>query len=320
MTTYGCTGCWIACALPGTPAARAARRAADRSRHPRRSEDPPRAVRGMIRSVSGRAGRIAVAALAGGAERKVREGNVDATTMHAHRPLTRIRAGRPQRCGCARTMSAEELRQRGNAAFADGRFAEATEAFMAAIALDPNNHVLYSNRSAAYASLGRYEEALRDADKAVTLNPSWPKGYSRKGAALAYLGRTKEAAEAYRQGLDRDPNNAQLKEALAALEAGAAATDETEAGSGAPFESLLNRPEVMARLAANPQMRALMSDPAFLAKLRMLKSNPTAYAGAPRMRSSSCAPASDPSAPPGRRAGHWATRKCRSFCRRSSAA
>lgn len=54
---------------------------------------------------------------------------------------------------------------KGNAAFSAGRFAEAVEHFTAAIGVDPSNHVLYSNRSAAHASMGAYAPALEDAQK-----------------------------------------------------------------------------------------------------------------------------------------------------------
>jgi stress-induced-phosphoprotein 1 len=57
-----------------------------------------------------------------------------------------------------------------------------------AIELDPTNHVLYSNRSACYASLRDFEKALADANKTIEVNPGWSKGYGRKGAALHGLG------------------------------------------------------------------------------------------------------------------------------------
>ena len=41
---------------------------------------------------------------------------------------------------------------RGNAAFAAGNHEEAIKHFTEGIAIDPSNHVLYSNRSASYVS------------------------------------------------------------------------------------------------------------------------------------------------------------------------
>lgn len=47
--------------------------------------------------------------------------------------------------------------------------------YSAAIARDPNNHVLFSNRSAAYARLGDYTRALADACRTLELRPDWAK-------------------------------------------------------------------------------------------------------------------------------------------------
>lgn len=43
------------------------------------------------------------------------------------------------------------------------------------IELDSSNHILFSNRSAAYAKNGEYEAALSDANKVIELQPQWPK-------------------------------------------------------------------------------------------------------------------------------------------------
>lgn len=107
------------------------------------------------------------------------------------------------------------LKDKGNAALAENKFEEAIKYYTEAINLDPKNHVLYSNRSAAYAKANKYAQALQDADKTVELKPDWGKGYSRRGTALAYLGRTDEAIATYEKGLQVDPGNKQLQDSLA---------------------------------------------------------------------------------------------------------
>lgn len=67
--------------------------------------------------------------------------------------------------------------------------------------MDKSNHVLYSNRSAAYSKAGKFREALADAEKTVQLNPTWPKGYSRLGVAHVGLNDFTNAFKAYNEGM-----------------------------------------------------------------------------------------------------------------------
>jgi tetratricopeptide (TPR) repeat protein len=60
---------------------------------------------------------------------------------------------------------ATTLKDQGNKAFAAKRYDEAIDLFTQAIALDPSNHVLYSNRSAANAGKKMWTEALADAEE-----------------------------------------------------------------------------------------------------------------------------------------------------------
>ena len=53
--------------------------------------------------------------------------------------------------------AAEESKQSGTAAFKAGRFDDAVAHFTTAIEADPQSHVLFSNRSAAYAKLEQYK-------------------------------------------------------------------------------------------------------------------------------------------------------------------
>ena len=109
---------------------------------------------------------------------------------------------------------ADEFKAQGNQAFADGDDAKAAEFYSQAIALDPKNHVLYSNRSGALLRDGKAAEALADALRCVDCCVGWAKGYNRKGAALHTLGRLQDAAAAYKEGLAIAPANAPLKDAL----------------------------------------------------------------------------------------------------------
>jgi hypothetical protein len=53
--------------------------------------------------------------------------------------------------------------------------AKAIHWYSAGILLDPTNHILYSNRSAAYVKTKEYQNALSDADRTTQLAPTWPR-------------------------------------------------------------------------------------------------------------------------------------------------
>ncbi|XP_051682601.2 tetratricopeptide repeat protein 28 isoform X2 [Oryctolagus cuniculus] len=103
----------------------------------------------------------------------------------------------------------EKVRQ-SNQACHDGDFHTAIVLYNEALAVDPQNCILYSNRSAAYMKIQQYDNALDDAIKARLLNPKWPKAYFRQGVALQYLGRHADALAAFASGLAQDPKSLQL--------------------------------------------------------------------------------------------------------------
>jgi len=102
-------------------------------------------------------------------------------------------------------MSAEELKAKGNVAFTAKNYDEAIDCFSQGIAIDPSNHVLYSNRSACYAGLQDWTKAIDDANKCISIKPDWGKGYGRKGAALHGAGDLEGAQKAYKDGLAVEP-------------------------------------------------------------------------------------------------------------------
>ena len=99
-------------------------------------------------------------------------------------------------------MSAAALKDEGNAKFKKGDYAGAVKAYTESLEIDPQQHLCYSNRSAAYLKLrDSASEALADAQKCLELAPDFAKGYSRKAAALQELERWEEAMTCCEQGI-----------------------------------------------------------------------------------------------------------------------
>lgn len=161
------------------------------------------------------------------------------------------------------------LKDQGNKAFSAKDYDKAIELFTAAIAIDPSNHVLFSNRSAAKAGQRQWVGALEDAEQCVKLNQSWSKGYARKGAALHGARRYDEAVEAYEAGLKLEDSPA-LRKGLQEVK-DAKGRDVTESiGLGKYFSD----PSLIGKLATNPRTQKHMADPAFVQKLKLFQQNP----------------------------------------------
>jgi len=169
------------------------------------------------------------------------------------------------------TDQVNALKEKGNSALNEGKFWDAIKYYSQAIEVDPDNHVLYSNRSAAHAKAGNYMDALKDGEKTVELKSDWGKGYSRKGAALAYLQRYDEAIACYEMGISCDPNNAQLRQGLdEAKEAQARQNARAGPSVGNPFAD----PSIFVKLKNDSRTSKWMDDPEYLALVRELQTNP----------------------------------------------
>ncbi|OAG36572.1 hypothetical protein AYO21_09229 [Fonsecaea monophora] len=169
---------------------------------------------------------------------------------------------------------ADALKAEGNKAFAAKDFKTAVDKFSQAIELDPTNHVLYSNRSGAYASLKEYQKALDDANKTTELKPDWAKGWGRKGAAQHGLGDLVGAKDAFEEALKLEPSNTQARQGLEAVERAIEAEARADGADLGGLGNMFNDPQLIQKLASNPKTSKYLADPQFMAKLQRLAKNP----------------------------------------------
>ncbi|MDP2438694.1 MAG: tetratricopeptide repeat protein [archaeon] len=179
---------------------------------------------------------------------------------------------------------ATAAKDRGNQLFKDGDLKGALEAFTEAISHDGSNEVFYSNRSAVQRALGALEDAVADAQKAIELKPDWVRGHARAAAAYQQLGDLDTAKKAYEQALRCDPNDQVSAKGLQDLEraesTAAAAMGEGPAGGNEEGDftmgllSMLEDASLWEAIKKKPEVAALLSNPATLAKIDALKKDP----------------------------------------------
>ncbi|TIA73848.1 hypothetical protein E3P92_01713 [Wallemia ichthyophaga] len=126
-----------------------------------------------------------------------------------------------------RSQQFTKSKEDGNAKFKEGKLDDAIQLFSAAVDLAADrppweSHVLareelslaLSNRSLCFHNKGDFEKSLSDANAVVEIKKAWSKGHFRKGKALIALDKLQEARDAILLGLDFEPSNDDLKNAL----------------------------------------------------------------------------------------------------------
>lgn len=111
-------------------------------------------------------------------------------------------------------MSANDYKDKANALLKNKEYEKALEMYDMAIKIAPEDKVHWSNRSACYINLLKYDKALEDANKCISLAPTWARGYQRKGQAEINLDQLEEAIASFKKGLEYEPDNKTLKDAL----------------------------------------------------------------------------------------------------------
>lgn len=159
---------------------------------------------------------------------------------------------------------AEEHRQKGNQLFQEKKFPEAMKEYNEGIKRNPNDPKLYLNRATTYIKLATFPYALKDADRCLELDPSYVRAYARKGQCHFAMKEYHKAIEAYDNGLKLDPNSEELKQ-------GKAKVLTAIATSGGQRDE-----ERLRRAQEDPEIQAILSDPAMRQVLTDLGSDPEA--------------------------------------------
>ncbi|WWD17530.1 hypothetical protein CI109_101971 [Kwoniella shandongensis] len=168
---------------------------------------------------------------------------------------------------------AASIKAEANKAFSAKDYSTASKLYSDAIALDPQNHVLYSNRSASKAGLKDWQGALEDAEECIKISSTFAKGHARKGAALHGLRQYPEAVMAYEAGLEVEPSNPVCTKGLADVQRA------MENDSASPFApggdmglgKIFSDPGLVAKLENNPKTREFMKDPGFKTQISKLQ-------------------------------------------------
>ena len=120
------------------------------------------------------------------------------------------RAPRPICC-----TALQEVKSRGNQAFALGDYALAVRLYKRALEAGGTSHVLHSNLAACYLACGHLMSALEAADAAVSAKADWAKAHYRLGSVYSSLHLWAEAYLSFSRAVALEPRNAQLIAACA---------------------------------------------------------------------------------------------------------
>jgi len=115
------------------------------------------------------------------------------------------------------TAAGDALKEEGNAFYKNKEWLKSAAIYTKGIKIDPDNAVLYSNRSASFLQLLKVTKALADADMSIKLRPTWEKGYYRKGCALEATEKYEEALACFRDAAEHNPKNGEVANKIASI-------------------------------------------------------------------------------------------------------
>lgn len=188
-------------------------------------------------------------------------------------------------------LSIEEIGEQKDSAnkyFKEGDYDKAIKIYSEILDSDPKNHVILSNRSAAYIKLEKWNEALKDAVTSTKIKPDWGKAWGRLGAALYGQDKLDEALVAYNKANELEPsalytdmieeikqNIIGIKNKMVSMETLNSMQNPSMQNSSMENQSMEKLFSTMLdSVISNPKIMEKLIDPEFQGKILSMQSNP----------------------------------------------
>lgn len=155
---------------------------------------------------------------------------------------------------------AEEEKELGNDFFKKSNFSMAIKHYSEAIARNPDDPKLYSNRAACYTKLAAFDLGLKDCDMCCKLDKNFIKGWIRKGKILQGMQQPSKALAAYQTAIEIDPNNSEAVEGYRAC----------------TMAVHSNPDEIRKKAMHDPEVQQILKDPAMRMILEQMQNDPKA--------------------------------------------
>lgn len=153
-----------------------------------------------------------------------------------------------------------EEKTKGNQLFAKGDYPGAIRHYNEAIKRNPEDSKIYSNRAACYQKLAEFHLALKDCDECIRLEPTFVKAHLRRGYALVAMKELSKASAAFQKALDLDPSSQEAMDGYRKCS----------------MDSMRNPEEARKRAMNDPEIQAILGDPAMRMILEQMQQDPKA--------------------------------------------
>ncbi|KAJ3128332.1 hypothetical protein HK098_004741 [Nowakowskiella sp. JEL0407] len=159
-------------------------------------------------------------------------------------------------------------REKGNELFKKHLYADAVKCYTESIKRNPRDPRGYSNRAACYVKLMALPEADKDCDKAIELDENFVKAYIRKAGIYYAKKDYMKAIDICNLAKEKDTDGKNKQEIDAQIYQCHAAINQVQNSD--------NREEALKQAMSNPEVQAILADPAMNAILQQMQTDPAA--------------------------------------------